>query len=747
MNTPPTGRANPAGFADVLAQAGAFHRHGKLTDAERLYSQILQHAPDHFDALRLLGVLRYQQRRYHEARELLEQSLRIHPDSGDAMSKYALVLGMLGQQAEALKFYDKSLIVRPDNPETLNNRGMVLASLQRYEDALLSYDKALALRPNNAETLNNRGNVLQHLRRYDEALASFNAAISARPDYAAALNNRGNVLQDLKRFDEALVAFDQVLAVNPKHAGAHNNLGSVLHATKRYDEALNSFERALAITPDFPEALINRGHTLIESLQFEAALASYDRARALKPDSAVALSGAADAALRMCAWARMRDLGEELTAEIRNGRMALAPFTFFGYCDDPELQLQCARSYVTHKIPTPLPLWNGAIFRHDRIRVAYLSADYHEHATAYLIAGLMELHDRSRFEISGWSFGPDDGSAMRARLVRAFDQFHDVRFKTDGDVAAMMRDREIDVAVDLKGHTQRSRPILAYRPAPIQVGYMGFPATSGANFIDYIIADEMVVPFDQQLFFTEKIVHLPETYWVNDSTRQISEHTPTRREVGLPENAFVFACLSANYKITPKFFDVWMRLLRNVEGSVLWLYRSSGAAEANLRREAHARGIGAERLVFAPMVRPADHLARHRVADLFLDTLPVNAHTTAVDALWAGLPVITVLGRSFVGRVAASLLYNIGLPELVTRSLEDYERLALRLARDPPLLQSFKTRLEANRLTYPLFDTDRFRRHIEAAYLTMWENWQRGQTPRSFAVPALDTHQAQRPDG
>jgi protein O-GlcNAc transferase len=375
----------------------------------------------------------------------------------------------------------------------------------------------------------------------------------------------------------------------------------------------------------------------------------------------------------------------------------------------------------------PQPLWTGKARPHGKLRIAYLSADFYRHATAFLMAQLFELHDRSRFEVLGVSFGQDDRSDMRARLLAAFDRFHDVGSRSDYDVAKLLHELEVDIAVDLKGLTLDCRPgILAYRPAPVQVSYLGYPGTMGADFIDYVIADPIVLPLDQQPLWTERIVHLPDCYQVNDSKRQISTRTPTRREVDLPERGFVFCSFNNNWKITPPVFDVWMRLLRAVDGSVLWLIWDNAAAERNLRREAAARGVDPARLVFAATLKVEEHLARHRLADLFLDTLPVNAHTTASDALWAGLPLLTCCGESFSGRVAASLLAAVDLPELVTSNLADYEALALRLATDPTLLRAFRKRLEQNRSTSALFDTDRFRRHIEAAYLTMWERFARG---------------------
>ncbi len=389
--------------------------------------------------------------------------------------------------------------------------------------------------------------------------------------------------------------------------------------------------------------------------------------------------------------------------------------------------------------PHPKPLCTGERGRRDKLRIAYLSADFQDHATAHLMAELFERHDHSRFEVMAISFGIGDGSPMRQRLAAAFDRFYDACQRSDEDTARFLYGQKTDIAIDLKGHTRGARPgILAYRPAPVQVSYLGYPGTMGAQFIDYIVADKIVIPPGHESFYTEKIVRLPDCYQVNDRKRAVAEHTPERREAGLPQEGFVFCCFNQNWKITPDVFDVWMRLLRTVSGSVLWLVHDSKETERNLRSEAQARGVDGARLIFAPRLPSEVHLARHRLADLFLDTLPYNAHTTASDALWTGLPVLTQLGEGFAGRVAASLLSAAGLPELITHSIADYEALALRLANDTILLKGYRDRLNANRAVLPLFDTDRFRLHLEAAYLQMAEIWQSGEQPRSFDVAAAE---------
>jgi predicted O-linked N-acetylglucosamine transferase (SPINDLY family) len=443
--------------------------------------------------------------------------------------------------------------------------------------------------------------------------------------------------------------------------------------------------------------------------------------------------------MRLCDWALCEKLSSEVRRQVTGHQSIISPFVLLGYDDDSALHLSCAQNYVADRFgASPQPIEPDAVRRNEKIRVAYLSSDFGRHAVAYLTAELFERHDRSRFEVIGLSFSPDDGSDLRSRLTAAFDRFIDAKELDDQDVAQLINNLQIDIAVDLSGHTRDARlGILASHPAPIQVSYLGFPATTGARFIDYVIADPIVLPFDQQPYYTEHIVHLPDCFQVNDSTRKLPEQTRSRREAGLPEHGFVFCCFNNTYKIRASVFDIWMRIMRSIEGAVLWLNADHLAVEHNLRREARARGVDPARLIFAPRVDLDQHLARQRLADLFLDTLPVNAGATASAALWAGLPVLTCRGQTFFGRMGASLMTAIGLPELVTGNLEEYEALALKLARDPFLHRSIRGRLEANRSTHPLFDTDRFARHIEAAYTRMWEYCQRGESPRSFSIEPL----------
>ncbi|HEX4270637.1 MAG TPA: tetratricopeptide repeat protein, partial [Rhizomicrobium sp.] len=567
-----------------------------------------------------------------------------------------------------------------------------------------------------------RALVLKTLKRPDAALAAVERALTAHRGFAEAWNSRGIILFDLKRVADAIASYEQALALRPDYAEAFNNRAVALWSLKRFTESLADCDRAIALNPGFADALYNRGNALAELNRPADALASYEQALDIDPDHPNALSGLANAAMTIGDWAWTKELAPRIRDAVLEGKAVIQPFVVMGYHDDNTLQLRASENYVRQAGPGTLPrLWNGGRYDHDRIRVAYLSADFHQHVTAALTAEMFECHDRARFEITAISFGPDDGSAMRQRLVKVFDHFHDARQQSDREVAELLRQWEIDVAIDLGGHTSGARPwVLAHRPAPVQAKYMGYPGTSGSDFIDYLIADRLVVPKDQERYFSEKIAGLPDTLWVTDTRRTVPA-APSRAQAGLPENTFVFCCFNHNWKITPSLFDIWMRLLQQVEGSVLWLLEGNASIRDNLRKEASARGVAPERLIFAARTTPDQHLARQQLADLFLDTLPYNAHTTASDALWAGLPLVTTPGQSFPARVAASILKAAELPELIADDLAAYEALALRLAHDPASLSAIREKLKAGRTHVPLFDTARFTRNLEDLYRAMLE--------------------------
>jgi predicted O-linked N-acetylglucosamine transferase (SPINDLY family) len=742
----------------------------RLDEAIASYDRAIALNPSYAAALYNRGNALRELKRFDAALTDYDTAIALKRDHVEAHLNRGIVLSELRRFDDAIASYDRVIALRPDHVDAVINRGIVLDELMLWDDALATFEQAIKLDANRAKAFNCRGNTLQKLDRLDEAVASYDRAITIEPLYAEAFSNRGDALRKQRRFDEALLSCERAIALKPDHAEGHINLGIALMETGRFDEALVGYRKAIELEPNDPHAFYNQGIVLEKLSLFDAAVASYeeaiarkpdyadafhnrgislqklmrlDEARtsylqavALKPDHRNAFSDLTDCELKLCDWTRREELSTELRRHVTEGRSCINPFTLMGYSDDEALQLLCAKNFINDRIvDSPRLLSTDAIWVNKRIKVAYLSADFRRHAIAYLTAGLFERHDRSRFEVIGVSLGPDDGSETRARLVAAFDQFLDVRTKSDDEAARLLSDLQVDIAIDLNGHTEGGRlGILACRPAPIQVTYLGFPGTTGANFIDYIIADEIVLPFSQQPYYSERIVHLPGCYQVNDKWRTIAPRTPTRQECGLPSEGVVFCCFNNTWKITPTMFDIWMRLLRAVENSTLWLMSGSEQAQRNLSQAAAARGIDDARLVFAGQLPLEEHLARHPLADLFLDTLPYNAHTTASDALWTGLPVLTCRGKAFPGRVAASLLNAAGMPGLITTTLEEYEALALRIAADAARRRGLREKLERNRLQVPLFDTDRFCRQIETAYETMWKRWQHGDRPQGFGV-------------
>jgi predicted O-linked N-acetylglucosamine transferase (SPINDLY family) len=553
--------------------------------------------------------------------------------------------------------------------------------------------------------------------RYDDAIALLSKAVRRKPADPSALAHYAHALMAAQRMNEALPAYDRLLAIQPANFEAHYNRGVILSQQRKYEEALASLDQALKLQPDAAAVHFNRGVVLAELERHREALESYDRVLALEPGYTPALTNRAMVALSLCDWDRAAQISADRAV------MLAPPLTFLGMSDDKGLQLACASATARTLAPKPLPpLWNGGRYSHDRIRLAYVSPDFREHAVAFQLSPLIENHDRTRFQVIGISTGFSDKSAIRARLVKAFDRFHDFAPLNSDDIARRLREMEIDIAIDLGGHTGLSRlQIFSHRPAPVQVSWLGYPGTTGAPFMDYLIADATVAPPEDQPFYSETLVQLPDTYFPTDPARPIGA-MPSRADEGLPAQGFVFCAFNNAWKITRPLFDIWMRLLAEVPQSVLWLKQPPSDTRINLEREAAARGIAPARLVFADIAPLDVHLARHRLADLFLDTLPYNAHATAADALWAGLPVLTCKGNAFAGRVAASLLGALGMRELVMENLADYEAMALSLARDPARLKGLKDKLSQNLPNTPLFDADCFRRNIEDAYVRMLDS-------------------------
>ena len=701
------------------------------------FDKILSVAPQDVSALFGRGTVLAQLGRAEEALISIDRALSIHPNHAPALFNRGTILAGLGRYPGALAAYDQVIALVPAHVEALNNRGNVLAQLERYADAVASYDRVLAIRPDHISAMTNRSAALRHLRRYDEALASCDRALAIDPDNIDALNNRGNILLQLNRGADAIACYERILSLKDDNPEALVNSAFAYHALGQYPEALQFADNAIAVDPQYANAFLIRGHALAKLQRQDEAAQSYERALAIDPDHPYARGASIMAYLAACNWDRIEALLPIIDEEVAAAKAIIPPFSLLGLAIGPARQLQCARHFVRRQMPQVPPISPLTRRRADKIKVAYLSGDFRRHPVGYGIVGVLEQHDRARFEVHSISYGVDDGSETRTRIAAAVDHFHDVRERSDREAAALISELAVDIVVDLAGHTENSRMgILAHRPAPIQVSYFGYPGTSGAEFIDYIMADSFVVPESEQPYFSERVIRLPGCYQINDRQRAIATPAPSRADCGLPCDGMVFCSFNNSYKITPTMFDVWMRLLAAVSGSVLWLLEPNDLVRRNLRREAEKRGVEPDRLVFAPLLSPAAHLARHRNADLFLDTLPCNAHTTASDALWAELPVLTCAGTTFAGRVAGSLLGAIGLSELVADSLEDYERKALALALRPRQLADLRETLRRNRDTTPLFDLPRSTRNIEAAYVRMWETWCAGAGSVAFAVDA-----------
>ncbi|MGQ0709286.1 MAG: O-linked N-acetylglucosamine transferase, SPINDLY family protein [Rhodoferax sp.] len=538
-------------------------------------------------------------------------------------------------------------------------------------------------------------NVLQSAGDKENALRCYDNALVIDPTSQEVLLNSGALLRGMFRHKEALERFNQILTLNPNHAAALGNCGILLTEFKQSDAAIGMFRRLLEVQADYEYGL---GLLLYEQMH-------------------------------ICDWSGWTDLRPRIIDGVRAGQRVCKSLAFMAISDDARDHQTCARIFAQHhNPPRPVALWQGERYRHRKIRIAYISPDLREHPVGHLMAGVFEHHDKNRFETIALSLGIDDGSRLRARMLQAFDQFIDVRDQTSLHIAQLMRSLEVDIAVDLGGYTSDTRTdLFSYHAAPVQVNYLGYPGTMGVGYYDYILADPHIIPPEQQHCYDEKVVYLPDTYLPTDNSVQIAERTPTRAECGLPDEGVVFCSFSHDYKITPYMFDIWMRLLHQVPGSALWLVSRGEAVRTNLRKEAQARGIDPARLVFAERVpRVEDHLARYRQATLFLDTHPYNAHTTAADALMAGLPVVTCMGNAFPSRVAGGLVCAAGVPELATHSLEEYEALALKLALDPQALQDVKARIVPASGTNTLLDTEGFCRHLEAAYTAMWRAQQLG---------------------
>ncbi len=721
--------------AETRFQEGLeFHQQGQTAAARDIYRGVLAAAPTHFGALYASGLIALNAGDAAEALALFSNAVLQNPADAPAHYNKGAALNALGRQEEAAASFIEAVRRDPDFYEAHTSLGRILHHLGHLEGAQESYARALAITPT-AEFYHERALILHALRRSEEGLASMDAALAMKPGRADILANRAVILHGLGRFEESLASADQAIVANPGSADAHNNRAAALHGLKRPEDALASYDRAIELHPRYVTALANRGGVLLWLKRPEDALESYRRVVEIAPDHPFAKGHLLHTKALCCEWSGFEELRRSVGADVLARKPSAEPFGFQGTSDSEAELRACAEIYAAAKYPRIAGAPVARPAQGGKIRIGYLCGEFRNQATSILMAELFELHDPERFEIYAFDNGWDDHSHMRARLNAAFKEIIDISATSDAEVATKIAAMGIDILVNLNGYFGRERnTVFACHPAPIQVNYLGFPGTMGTDYMDYLIADRIVIPPASQQHYNEAIAYLPHCYQANDRKRLIADRIFTRTELGLPDQGAVFCCFNNPYKILPDVFDAWMRILSRVPGSVLWLIENAPVASNNMRAEATRRGIDPKRLVFAGRAPVAEHLARHRAADLFLDTLPYNAHTTASDALWAGLPVLTCTGQTFAGRVSTSLLRALDMPELITTSLREYEELAVALAQDSARLAALMNKLAAHRLTKPLFDTPRFARHIEEAYSQMVARQRAGLPPAPIAV-------------
>lgn len=742
-------------IAQRIGAAHAANQRGDYRNAIHQCREVLALAPEIPEVWYHLGIAQAAAGQQGAALRSLDKARTLVADSADALNSIGLLLLEMGAFGEAERCLTQAISVAPDHPFAHSNLGLLRTRQRRYADAEAAFKTALGLQPGLAPVYANLGGVLNAQRKHEEAEAVCRQALERDEHGAEAWSNLARALSGQARHQEAEAACRRAIELAPRSAEAWSNLAAALAGMGRNEEAEAACRKAVEFDPDSASAWSNLAATLSALNRYQAAETAGRKATKLDPQLAAAwntlatalsrlnryeeaakclekslkLDPAADFVLGDLLHARMMNcdwtsfdaaLAELEQAIMLHGRLC-NPFPLLALTPDPAVQRKAAADYAAREYPerTDLgPFPAGA--PQAPIRIGYFSADFREHALMYLMARLFELHDRSRFQIHAFSFGPPTDDRMGTRLREGVDHFHDVRTLSDREIAELARAHRIDIAVDLTGHTNNARTgIFAHRAAPVQVNYLGYPGTMGAPYIDYIIADRRLIPESGRGHYSENVVYLPDTFQVNDPGRRIAQRAFTRKELDLPDAAFVFCCFNNAYKITPATFDRWMSILRRAADSVLFLYAGHDPAKARLRREAKARGVAPERLVFGGRLPAEEYLARYRAADLFLDTLPFNGGTTVSDALWSGLPVLTRPGAGFAGRMAASLLDAVGLPELIVQSAEAYEALAIALAAESERLEEIKARLAHNIGTAPLFDCERFARHLENAYTQM----------------------------
>ena len=723
-------------MTNIIKEAYNFFQTGDINKANDICLKVIEEQPNNFNALQLLGVIAFQKENYLKSAHIFKKAIKVNSNHAETHNNYSLALCRLNKFEEAIISWDKAIKINPNYAEAFYNQGNAYSELKKFNSALKSYNKAIEIKPNYKQAYNNRGNVLKDLNLLNQALESYNKALEIKPTNAEEYNNCGNIYLELRLLNEAVKYYNEAIKINPNYAEAHYNYGKALYKLKRPSEAIESYKKSIKINPNYAEAYNNLGNAYSQLKLLNEAVKCYEQAIKIDPDIDFLFGTLIQTKCALCDWDNFDNEKKQLENQIINDNKSTTPFPTLSIFDSPKIQKLAAKKWVEKEFPSTNildPINKRS--QNKKIRIGYYSADFRNHAMSYLLVNLFELHDKSKFELVAFSFGPETNDEMRSRISSAFDKFINVNLKSDKEIAQLSRDLKIDIAIDLMGFTEHNRfGIFMERCSPIQVNYLGYPGTIGSDCIDYLIADKVLILEKYKEFYSEKIIYLPDTYQVNASSHEISKKTFNRKKFGLPENSFVYCCFNQNYKISPSIFNVWMRILDSVNNSVIWLISENEISKKNIIKELKKKEINIKRIIFADRMPHPEHLARHKLADLFIDTFPYTAHTTASDALRSGLPIITIKGQSFASRVASSLLTSIGLTELITTNEKEYEELAIKLANDKSLLNSIRNKLNKNILTSPLFNTKVFTKNLEKAYLKIYEKFINNEKPENIEI-------------
>ena len=719
---------------NLLKSAIQCYQNKQSDKAEKICLKILDENPNNFDAINLLAVISFQNRNFSKSIDLFKKACKINPNRADLYNNLSIAFLQEKKLNEAIQSWDKATKLKPNFFQAYFGKGNAYNDLKDYPNAINNFNKAIEIKKDYKEAYNNLGSLYAKLKDYENAKIIFKKAISIKPVHFNEHNNLGNIYFEIKRYNEAIENYDLALKINPDFALTYYNKAKVLQKINLIDDSVKNYKKAISLNKNYSEAYKNLGNIYLDLKMLNKSIYNHEKALKINPKIKFLSGTIFQSKCGLCDWDNFEENKKILEKEILDRKKSASPFSVLLLYDSPSLQMQASSIYLESEFEKSKSLKKERD-QNKKIRIAYYSSDFHNHATMYLMANLFELHDKSKFEIYAFSFGPDDNSKIRKRVIKSFDKFIDVKEKTIQEIVKISRELNIDIAIDLKGFTKDNRfELFIERCAPIQISYLGFPCTTGSDCIDYLIADKMVIPLQNKKYYSEKIIYLPNTYQVNDSTISISEKEFSRKEFGLPEDSFVYCCFNNTYKILPEMFHTWIKILDKVQNSVLWLLVDNDIVKNNLKKILVSKGIDQDRLLFANRMMHSEHLARLKLADLFLDTYPCNAHTTASDSLRSCLPIITLRGNSFASRVTSSLLSSVGLDKLITNTKQEYEELAVKIATENDYFTKIKNELKNNIKTKPLLNTRMFTKNLEKAYFNTYENYINNKIPEIIEI-------------